>query len=100
PDRRHLPPSPTRRSSDLVYLPLYALSAGIAESVIPSLFALTAFVEILVLVPLATAAERYGSVRTLVGVCVIGTLSFLLVAVGTGDRKSTRLNSSHVKISY
>ncbi|EOR71391.1 hypothetical protein TM51_07891 [Thermobifida fusca TM51] len=67
-----------------VYLPLYALSAGIAESVIPSLFALTAFVEILVLVPLATAAERYGSVRTLVGVCVIGTLSFLLVAVGTG----------------
>lgn len=68
-----------------VYLPLYALHKGMAESVIPGLFALTAVVEILVLVPLAAATEKFGSVRTLVAVCLVGTLSFLLVAVDTGN---------------
>ncbi|WP_068755766.1 MFS transporter [Thermobifida cellulosilytica] len=67
-----------------VYLPLYAWQTGMAESVIPGLFALTAVVEVLVLVPLAAATDRYGSVRTLVVVCMVGALSFLVVAVDAG----------------
>src|SRR5690606_40779514 len=94
---RHLHPSPTRRSSDLVDLagPPHPFSRGpgpedggellaqlgVAPCVVAVLVARPAFEEVHAAHALAEVAPE-------------------LLLRGHEDRKSTRLNSSHVKISY
>jgi hypothetical protein len=64
-----------------VYLPLYALGEGVPGPLISTLFAVTVAVEVAVLAPLSAVCDRIGSRRTLLGVCVIGVLSFVTVVV-------------------
>ncbi|MFB9686800.1 MFS transporter [Amycolatopsis plumensis] len=67
-----------------VYLPLYATDIGVDGTGVSVLSAVTAIAEFVVLVPISMLSDRYGSRRTLVVVCLTGTLAFLLVAVGSG----------------
>ncbi|MEU4690069.1 MFS transporter [Actinoplanes sp. NPDC023714] len=67
-----------------VYLPLYALGEDIPQPLISTLFAVTVAVEVLVLAPLSSISDRFGSRWTLLGVCVTGVLSFATVALGGG----------------
>src|SRR5207302_10458892 len=82
-DRRDLHSFPTRRSSDLVEAPAgveaVASDRALLEQVLPG------YIE----------GRRWfaGREREMSGVRVLDVLPL-------GDRKSTRLNSSHVKISY
>src|SRR5690606_39385911 len=80
--RRQLPPSPTRRSSDL--LAAHALR--------------------LVQVPQGDVGHVFGKEAGRQGVLVAHQDAALALLRQLGaahiDRKSTRLNSSHVKISY
>src|SRR5690606_41251186 len=85
---------PTRRSSDLTMLMLF----------LPKILGYVAL--------LADPAERRGcggAARVLAGVLIESVLAALMApivmfrqsrGVAEVDRKSTRLNSSHVKISY
>src|SRR5690606_40355089 len=91
--RRVPHPFPTRRSSDLML---------IAVTVFPVVF------DLLTVAPEDTALGSAGSALVAIGTFVI-TIAVLLFGKGflklwgplAGvDRKSTRLNSSHVKISY
>src|SRR5699024_12848453 len=75
PDHRHLPSFPTRRSSDLCFFCAWDVFEHIED----------AFV--------GTAVE--GAVEGTDGCCEGG-----VERRECGDRKSTRLNSSHVSISY
>src|SRR5690606_39884948 len=81
---RNLPSFPTRRSSDLLmHLAVIARVLG----VLLMIFSLT------LLVPIAVSLWFNDN----------NYMTFLwgfAFAFGAGDRKSTRLNSSHVKISY
>src|SRR5690606_41327543 len=92
-----LPPFPTRRSSDLTLLGLCAGFAvlGFSELRSQAQFGL-----------LAAATLAFGCVADLTvtpalcaGVRVVSLWEVLSLDLGA-DRKSTRLNSSHVKISY
>src|SRR5690606_41653071 len=83
---------PTRRSSDLALGllragPLGALAAWAAFT-LPSA---------LILVLFAYSAAAFAGP---VGLGLLHGLKIVAVAVVAQDRKSTRLNSSHVKISY
>src|SRR5436305_6319557 len=78
---RHLHSFPTRRSSDLAGYGFHADVTAAGVFLLPSTFVM------LVAGPLSgVIGTRFGS-----------RLPLLL---GTLDRKSTRLNSSHVRISY
>src|SRR5690606_39294026 len=83
---------PTRRSSDLVIAAMLVFSAlpTVAKHP-PWLFCLLAISLLLLAVGLTT--------KSAVSVCAC-TLTALTALAWTADRKSTRLNSSHVKISY
>src|SRR5690606_40091085 len=96
--RAHLPPHafPTRRSSDLM-TPEEVLEIGTQAMWIAVLLAAPVLLTALavgVLIGMVQAATQIQEM----------TLSFipklLGVAAVLADRKSTRLNSSHVKISY
>src|SRR5690606_41460351 len=94
---RRLPPSPTRRSSDL--LALTACGKSETPSAPPAAPEAT--------VPAPAPAPAPVAENT-VGKSVFGKACALCHAAGVAgapkpgdkDRKSTRLNSSHVKISY
>ncbi|ONI93032.1 hypothetical protein ALI22I_00480 [Saccharothrix sp. ALI-22-I] len=60
-----------------VYLPLYGYSLHLAPSTISAFFALTAVVEILVLVPVGIVADRLGNQRSFLVLSVLGGVSFL-----------------------
>src|SRR5690606_40635164 len=77
---------PTRRSSDL------ADELGAITGIFPLAFAAT-------MVPVGVALDRYGVKPVSLVLLAISGLGAVLAALAP-DRKSTRLNSSHVKISY
>src|SRR5207249_8119820 len=86
-DTRHLPSFPTRRSSDLQGFVVFRnleLTAAFAPVEHPADFGLDALYIVTDAIPPAPA-PRIDSIRR---------------ASSSGDRKSTRLNSSHVSISY
>src|SRR5690606_41018316 len=83
---------PTRRSSDLIF---YLIDLP-ADLVVDRLLHELEAVQVLDLAP--RAQRRAGFAHRDVGVAA--EAAFLHVAVADADRKSTRLNSSHVKISY
>src|SRR5690606_41046014 len=87
---------PTRRSSDLYFADLFARCAEVMQ-MIPAL-------------PQPVIAEVHG-IATAAGCQLVASCDMAVAAEGTRfgvngvnigllDRKSTRLNSSHVKISY
>src|SRR5690606_42110536 len=91
-----LPSFPTRRSSDLLAAlhALAGLAAGSALSVTHGTIARS-----------ANPHRLFALVGIALGVFAVvflaGTLQLIAAFRGTAlDRKSTRLNSSHVKISY
>src|SRR5690606_40829071 len=90
PALRLLPSFPTRRSSDLAALGLLicAMATNLPMLWIGTMLAGLFSVAAQILIPLATMAVKPEKTGEVVG--------FLM----SGDRKSTRLNSSHVKISY
>src|SRR5690606_42011229 len=75
---------PTRRSSDLVSAVVEALAAGGYESVA------IGFIH----------AYANGAHEAAVRDAIVKHLPHVSVSISSEDRKSTRLNSSHVKISY
>src|SRR5690606_39954361 len=85
---RYLPPLPTRRSSDLLVNFVIALVSGI----------------LLVFATLVLLYKRLMSPLVNMGSLALAPLGGIFLIWITGgslsDRKSTRLNSSHVKISY
>src|SRR5699024_12485243 len=83
PPPRHLPSFPTRRSSDLVFN-----LCAITKLVLPAITASIAF-WIFSSVTVSTFDVASSKIRN-------GGLVNIVLA----DRKSTRLNSSHVSISY
>src|SRR5690606_42015269 len=94
--RRLVPSFPTRRSSDL--MPLAAIFVFAGRGGLPS------FVDAL-RQPGAQFALRFSLIVAFVTAAinsVIGTYAAYVLSKYRfqGDRKSTRLNSSHVKISY
>src|SRR5207249_9278755 len=87
---RHLHSFPTRRSSDLFHLPvIYLLSIPVAVSVTSNTTNM--------LDPLN--GTMAGGVAIISAALLIGVL-ITDPAPSSVDRKSTRLNSSHVSISY
>src|SRR5690606_41598442 len=90
--RQALPCFPTRRSSDLVFKPISARSGVWAE---PSMVdrAVAEFEDTEQMI--ATTEALYGPYRWERYDMLVLPPSFPF-----GDRNSTRLNSSHVKISY
>src|SRR5690606_40350286 len=93
----HLPSLPTRRSSDLLRSPAalaFEISAAFHFNIHPFSFEIRRRLQLDIL-----AAFDDNSVgRHLNAVIIlIANDYFLLILI---DRKSTRLNSSHVKISY
>src|SRR5690606_40134672 len=90
---RVLPPFPTRRSSDLGAAVRRAVRASGARPLLQR--RIPGLVAAVLLHPQEGARpEMAARVQRRRGP------SDLRRAAGTGDRKSTRLNSSHVKISY
>src|SRR5690606_41766436 len=95
---RVLPSFPTRRSSDLIVNPGVILAAGIWNEGSGSLF------------NKADKGLKYYSSGTVALVSVEDVVLIMMTLMKSdiknerfvlvGDRKSTRLNSSHVKISY
>src|SRR5690606_41203412 len=90
---------PTRRSSDLFLVKLYGTQTTL-ESInlaVPNLN------EIILLININIIYYNQGNIsRQLIDVNPkLKPLSFKFLIINPGiDRKSTRLNSSHVKISY
>src|SRR5207302_10105028 len=96
-DTRYLPSFPTRRSSDLLLPSLFQMLDEIAERCreVGHVRVLCDFRNVR-----GTLAEM---TRYLIGVRVaevLKTIKLAAVVAPDADRKSTRLNSSHVKISY
>src|SRR5204863_9965502 len=89
---RHLHSFPTRRSSDLTNI-IYGLSLGYESAFIPVLaLSVTVCVSF-------QLAGMYGIAMAAIG--MISTIPMAAMAMPyMPDRKSTRLNSSHVEISY
>src|SRR5207302_9130792 len=100
PTTRALPSSPTRRSSDLsidemlLALREAVLRTGATRAVIDSLSGLE-----LALAPTFREDFRESLYRMLGALSALGVTVMATVELAE-DRKSTRLNSSHVKISY
>src|SRR5690606_39705110 len=96
----HLLSCPTRRSSDLRrgHPPL----AGLRPTAPARGGDLVTAAEIVRFALRGLTANKLRSALTTLGILIGVAAVILLVAVGRGrrDRKSTRLNSSHVKISY
>src|SRR5690606_41752877 len=90
---------PTRRSSDLNKAVL-GLDPGIRTGVKAAVIDATGKVlDTATVYPFEPRRDREGAIRTLAGLATRYQVE--LVAIGNGtDRKSTRLNSSHVKTSY
>src|SRR5690606_42107494 len=87
PDHRHLPSFPTRRSSDLC-----SMASSVEERKPAWLaFSRTSHIDMLFV---------FASSRALSTVVLPIPLPGKLMMRLSADRKSTRLNSSHVKISY
>src|SRR5690606_39924499 len=76
----NLPPCPTRRSSDLVGLPWGCAGRHAPIRTRPSITKAAETLRRMAEASIMAPRPRHGG--------------------GPGDRKSTRLNSSHVKISY
>src|SRR5439155_24421626 len=95
--RRHLPSFPTRRSSDLTVLH----KDGAIEMSYDQLAAKDAIVGIYPLIsPDAEKPESSLSTTKHAPSAAHLDIQKLKLSVVGGDRKSTRLNSSHVAISY
>src|SRR5690606_41484254 len=95
----HLPSFPTRRSSDLQAVAFEAVLVGDLLGVAAALLAGPA-PGVLVGLPVVGLPLAVGDAAgDLVGQVDAGLLAEAEL-VGGLDRKSTRLNSSHVKISY
>src|SRR5690606_40123208 len=97
---RHSPAFPTRRSSDLIFsLDSVITAVGMVEHVSMMVTAIVIAIGFMLWLanPVADFIEEHPSVKmlALAFLILIGTL-----LVAESDRKSTRLNSSHVKISY
>src|SRR5690606_39898263 len=89
--RAYLPPFPTRRSSDLAYP--HQLSGGQRQRIVISMA--------LILKPrLLIADEPTTALDVTTQKQILALIRELQEQQNTADRKSTRLNSSHVKISY
>src|SRR5690606_42020419 len=86
---------PTRRSSDLVrkILPTNSFARGVSVLVGGTAGAQMILVLAAPLLTRLYSPEDFGVLAVYVGLLAIA-------AVVSRDRKSTRLNSSHVKISY
>src|SRR5690606_41380790 len=91
---------PTRRSSDLLVVPILVFqNVGVGEAISrsASMFKRTWGENVAGNVGIGLV----GAIAGLLGVGAIGLGTLIGGPVGVGlDRKSTRLNSSHVKISY
>src|SRR5690606_41425615 len=94
-DPRHLPPFPTRRSSDLASIALDGRAARFRPSQESQAMDFDTRSRDTATASGSSAARPEAS---------SGRIGVLLLNLGTPDgtedRKSTRLNSSHVKISY
>src|SRR5690606_41314967 len=90
---RDLPSFPTRRSSDLLLIS-WAASFGLLAA-ITGLYNISTGVMVVMLVLLG--GLLLGRTGTFIGAALAAVLALIGFAI---DRKSTRLNSSHVKISY
>src|SRR5207253_6362470 len=97
---RVLPSFPTRRSSDLPVSSRF--TAAEVANVVNHAAAETFFVasELAPLVETLRAEARLPLVRRFVAIGAEGDASLDALAAAEPDRKSTRLNSSHVAISY
>src|SRR5207249_5551025 len=58
------------------------------------------FIAITYLIVLYSLRKRQALRTVLESRKLLGLLALLVIALAAGDRKSTRLNSSHVSISY
>src|SRR5690606_42079959 len=90
---------PTRRSSDRMQR---ALEAGVKEIAIFTAASET-FNQRNINASISESLERFAPVMEMArahGIQVRGYVSCAIGCPYEGDRKSTRLNSSHVKISY
>src|SRR5207302_7608261 len=93
---RRLPSFPTRRSSDLAWFLVTDLlsNGGTWSTTVTLLFGIGAML-------VGLAADRvYGFWVHVVAGLTIGVALLVFWHTTDTDRKSTRLNSSHVKISY
>src|SRR5207302_10945537 len=93
-------PVPPRRSSDLI---LYATNVlGVSVAQYGLLVAIQIMTSILVYIPAGRIADRVGRKPFVIATFICFSLYPVAVVMSTGfaslDRKSTRLNSSHVKI--
>src|SRR5699024_11898444 len=95
-----VPSFPTRRSSDLTGVLFDALDYGTLEGVdddltlvFSALFGVTRLSD-------AIASYRYPATAKLPGIGNVGTWWRARLTDQLADRKSTRLNSSHVSLSY
>src|SRR5690606_40904485 len=98
-DHRHLHSFPTRRSSDLVVQLLAAAQAKIELDATVAVMKVQRNQRIAALLGLADQfLDLFGVQQQLAGTGGFG--ADVRRGGGQRDRKSTRLNSSHVKISY
>src|SRR5699024_11386293 len=90
-------------------LPLLPKAMGVGFVELGVAIAVFNIVSALVQAPLGFMVDKWGARRMLMAALSLGALSFGLLALvptyhclllAMGDRKSTRLNSSHVSISY
>src|SRR5690606_41710277 len=93
-----LPPFPTRRSSDLVFGAVVVIGIVLVAVFVPVAFFPGTTGRLYQQFSLTIAVAVVLSVFN--AVTLTPALSALLLEGHTTDRKSTRLNSSHVKISY
>src|SRR5690606_39735233 len=97
---RTLHPFPTRRSSDLA-LPITIGGSGLAE------LGIWAYISNLSGIPTLNEVVNDDQLKVIIAwriatyhvPLVIMWVALMRLAIGRVDRKSTRLNSSHVKIS-
>lgn len=68
----------------LVYLPLYAVNNGMSGTFVGALFFVSVVIEVPLLGPISSLADRIGSRRTLVLIAASGVLSFGLLTAGSG----------------
>src|SRR5690606_39391479 len=93
----HLPSFPTRRSSDLSFIVLTVL----AVTRPPAHVAKTIFLFVWrKSITSCRSPSRFISSISFTLSMIDNTLRYLAYRTNPQDRKSTRLNSSHVKISY